>query len=170
MTGVTKTHNLIATNILLSLKVKLRNSGCKIYVSDVKVHVKSSNSFYYPDVVVECETSSKNEVFTETPVLIFEVLSKSTASIDRREKRLAYQSIDTLNAYVIVHQTRKQLEIYRRIDGMWTFEEMKSDTTPILVYRADLNLRLSLDEIYEDIEFNSASHLTVQEEADVYSW
>jgi Uma2 family endonuclease len=90
MTGVTKRHNIIAGNIYSILRAHVRGSQCRAYISDVKVRVEAANSFYYPDVMVSCEPFDHKSVFTSTPRLIVEVLSRSTAAIDRREKVLAY--------------------------------------------------------------------------------
>jgi Uma2 family endonuclease len=170
MSGATKSHNLIAANILTALKIRLKDKNCNVFISDVKVQVKSSNSFYYPDVFVECGTTDQSNLFSEAPKLIFEILSKSTASIDRREKRIAYQSIDSLQEYVIVHQTRKHLELYRREGENWTFDEITKDDTLCLKSCTELDLELPLREIYEGVDFNLVNHFHVQEDSEVYCW
>jgi Uma2 family endonuclease len=56
--------------------------------------------FYYPDVVVGCLASYHEPYYTETPLLVAEVLFDSTNAVDERAKRLAYQAIETLREYV----------------------------------------------------------------------
>src|SRR5271156_6653396 len=99
MTGATRRHNIIAGNIYSMLRSHVRGSRCRAYVSDVKVHVESTNSFYYPDVMVSCDAYDAKAVFTDHPLVIVEVLSRSTAAIDRREKVLAYRKIESLREY-----------------------------------------------------------------------
>src|ERR1700678_3274194 len=86
MTGSTLRHNIIASNIQSILRTHVRGSRCRAYIADVKVKVESTNSFYYPDVMVSCDKYDDKSVFTCNPELVVEVLSRSTAAIDRREK------------------------------------------------------------------------------------
>jgi len=83
--------------------------------------------FYYPDVVVACLPS--NDPYVETnPRLIIEVLSDSTERIDREEKRLAYQSITTLQEYVLVFQEHRKIQLYHRAGekGVWELYKVES--------------------------------------------
>lgn len=140
------------------------------YMTDVKVRVDALNSFYYPDIVVDCAKFDQSSVFTDTPVLIFEVLSQSTATTDRREKLVAYQSIDTLMEYVIVHQARKRLEVYRNAGDNWTVEELGGSESLTLNACPGCELAISMDEIYAGIEFDPPPQLQVREDVEVYMW
>ena len=75
--------------------------------------------------------------------------SPSTASTDRREKRVAYQSIPELSAYLIVDPDERHVEHYRRdSDGGWWVHEYRDDGT---INLPDLKLELTLDNIYEGL-------------------
>src|SRR5438477_4792045 len=54
MTGASRKHNLITTNILGSLWQQLKGKPCEVYPSDMRVRVPSANLYTYPDVVVVC--------------------------------------------------------------------------------------------------------------------
>jgi|AGTN01.1.fsa_nt_gi Uncharacterized protein conserved in cyanobacteria len=170
MTGGSKAHNIISLNIAMIIRAGLRDRGCAVYMSDVKVRVVALNSFYYPDVVIDCGAFDQASVYTDTPASIFEVLSKSTASTDRREKLIAYQNIPSLKEYVIVHQTRKRLEVYRNDESNWTVEEIGSDGMLIIEACPHHQITLSTDEIYAGIEFDERPDLQVREDVEVYSW
>ena len=172
MTGGTAGHNTISVNIVAALRNLLKGSGCKVFMSDMKVCVKAANCFYYPDVMVVCGNVAKDDVYTETPTAIFEVLSKSTAAVDRREKLVAYQMIPSLQSYVIVHQSRKRVEHYRRVDDDWTLQELTGDEELSLQCNADakLPLTLSMDDIYADLEFDEGPDLQVREDFEAYAW
>ena len=125
MTGTSKVHNLIVGNLAGILRNHLWGGPCQVYTSDIKV--QAGTRFYYPDVVVTCLPSDDPYVETN-PLLIIEVLSDSTERIDREEKRLAYQSIATLQEYVLVSQDRRKIQLYRRAgekDG-WSFISWKA--------------------------------------------
>lgn len=170
MTGGTIVHNLISTNIVRSLHAQLKGSGCRVYMADVKLRVEATNCFYYPDVMVECgATHDKSSVFIETPVLIFEVLSRSTASTDRREKLLSYQQIASLEAYIIVHQSRKRLEIYRRLSqDDWTIQHFGPAEVVELSWSNEKVVTVAVDEIYEDTIVEDSPDFQVSENIEVY--
>ena len=172
MTGGTSAHNIISLNIASTLRNLLKGSGCTVYINDMKVRANAANCFYYPDVMVVCRAINKSSVHTDTPTAIFEVLSKSTAAVDRREKLVAYQMIPSLQSYVIVHQSRKRVEHYRRVDEDWTFEELTGDAELMLECNANkkLSLTVSMDEIYADLEFDEGPDLKVREDVEVYAW
>lgn len=172
MTGGSKPHNIISLNIATALRARLKKErGCTVYMADIKVKVSAVNSFYYPDVMVECGAFDKTGVYVEQPIVLFEVLSKSTASTDRREKQIAYRQIPSLKQYVIIHQSRKRLEVSRRIgDDDWSIQELSGTETLVLDSCFDQPVSISMDEIYEDIDFDRRPDLLVKEEVEVYSW
>jgi Uma2 family endonuclease len=114
MVGASRAHNTIALNIASFLHAHLRGSSCQAFMADMKVRIERTDAFYYPDVVVTYEPGDNNALFLSAPSVIIEVLSPATENIDRREKRLAYQHLESLKEYVLVAQDKFQLEIYRR--------------------------------------------------------
>ena len=55
--------------------------------------------------------------------MIIEVLSKSTASFDRAEKFLSYQTLESIEEYVLVSQEKALVEQYvKREDGNWIYQ------------------------------------------------
>ncbi len=151
-------HNRIGGNILSALHAHLRGKKCEVFANAMKVHLEREKDewFYYPDVMVNCEPAGQHKYFCDTPAIIFEVLSKSTASLDRREKRLAYQSIPSLHTYVLVDQERCHAAIYRRTPAGWTHEVIELPGTAQLtpdhcVDLPEIELRLPLRTIYERV-------------------
>jgi Uma2 family endonuclease len=149
MTGTTVPHNVICTNIVGFLNRELRSSGCRAYQESIKVRVDSLNSFYYPDILVSCEPFDSKSVFLDKPILIMEVLSPSTAHIDRREKRLAYQMIPSLVEYAVVHQNRQLVELFRREAEKFELTHF-TEGKLILQSLPVGHLELPLSAIYED--------------------
>lgn len=168
MSGVTRRHNVIACNIYSLLRPHLRGGRCRAYVADVKVKVEPTNSFYYPDVMVSCDEYDDKSVFTDSPVLIAEVLSRSTATIDRREKVLAYRRLESLREYLIVHQRKKSVELHRKNkSGDWEIFEFGQSgelALEVLKYSPAGAIRISMDEIYEDVNVPSLDDGMVREE------
>jgi len=151
MTGANRRHNKIAGNIFAKLHSFLEGTRCTPFVHDMKVRVKVANCFYYPDVMVACDVAADDSVYTEEPVLIVEVLSASTATIDRREKLTNYLKIPTVREYLIVHQKRMQIECHRKCtDGSWIRTEYKHGDT-IIFESLPGQLTVSVDAIYRNV-------------------
>ena len=169
MAGGSAAHNVVALNIAMALRAKLQGKGCTVYISDMKVRIDDLNCFYYPDLMIDCGAFDKESVYTKTPSIIFEVLSRSTASTDRREKLVAYRHVVSVTHYVIVHQTRKRVEIFRKVDDEWTVQVIGSSESLELDI-CDDTVTISMNEIYADIEFDEGLDLQVREDAEIYSW
>jgi Uma2 family endonuclease len=74
MVGASANHERISVNVLRKFGNHLENTSCESFGSDMKVRVGSN--FYYPDVTVDCHFYDSEPYFTETPILIVEVLSR----------------------------------------------------------------------------------------------
>lgn len=114
MAGASKNHQRIVLNTSSALLIHLRDTPCEVFTSDIKVKV--ANNFFYPDVMVVCNDAISDAYYTESPSIIIEVLSKSTRKIDQTLKRRAYQSLPSLNEYVLIAQDFVDVEICRKIN------------------------------------------------------
>ncbi|MCT7994924.1 Uma2 family endonuclease [Laspinema olomoucense] len=153
MAGSSEEHNRIACNLCTYLITHLRGSGCKTFISDMKVKIQvaqgTGDIFYYPDVMVTCDEQDRDKFYKTHPCLLVEVLSPSTETIDRREKRLNYQSLASLQEYVLVSQDQMQVEVYRRkASGNWEIERLGPDDSLQL---NSVGLTLTLTEIYDEV-------------------
>jgi len=153
MSGASRKHNEVALGIYTRLKAKIKGGPCSVYAEAVKLHITTSLSefFYYPDVMVGCDPKDNHEYYLERPVILFEVLSPSTESIDRREKLLAYQAITSLEHYVIVAQEERRIEWLRRQENSWSVTVL-TDPADRLEFPGQ-GASLTLAEIYEGIVF-----------------
>lgn len=145
MAGASVLHNLIALALSSNLRAHLRGSPCRVFQSDMKVRV--GDDFYYPDVLVTCDKVDAHAYYQDAPALIVEVLSESTETRDRLEKRLAYQSISRLQEYVLVSQHKINVEIVRRAGEEWEIQTYDCGDT---VNFESIELELAIDAIYED--------------------
>lgn len=150
MAGESVAHNTIALNIASALRGKLRGGPCRVFIENVKLRLEVAREdiFYYPDVVVSCHPTGVDRLFVRLPTLVFEVLSPSTESIDRREKKMSYQQIATLDEYVIVAQERREVTIFRRANH-WVPETSTAPESAV-EFRS-IKQSLTLAEIYEDV-------------------
>lgn len=151
MSGPSRRHNLLATNLLRwAANAAAEQKHCQVFGSDMRVQVDARNSYYYPDVSACCDPTDRDELYVTSPCLIIEVLSPSTASIDRREKRASYATLPSLRDYIIVDQDRMRVELYRRENDGWAGYILNRPDD--LVDLSCLSLRLALGQIYERVE------------------
>jgi Uma2 family endonuclease len=146
-TGTTLRHSALIGNLAVTLRAHLRGGPCRVYFADIKVRVEAVDAFYYPDVVVTCEPYDPKRYVVAEPILIVEVLSHSTETIDRREKLAAYRRLETLREYLIVDQAQREVTVRRRDpQGRW-WQDIYGPDGSIHLDSVDLDLPLS--SIYE---------------------
>jgi Uma2 family endonuclease len=150
MAGASKEHNLIALNIYAALRHGLRGGPCRAFVSDIKVRLEALHDevFYYPDVMVACDPRDTHRLFACYPRILVEVSSPSTERLDRREKRWAYQNIETLEEYLIVSQERLEATVFRRAEN-WVPEVFTGQDETVSL--KSIGLALPLSTIYEGV-------------------
>ncbi len=159
MTGGTIPHNQVAVNRATLLKSHLRGKGCKVLTSNAKVSVKENGPFHYSNVSVTCDDRDRAaRQFIRFPVLIAEVLSRSTEAIDRGEKFKQYRRIEALREYLLINPNSMSLECYRLNErGNWElihyFIDSSQENTEIAsVHLTSVDLTFPLSLLYEDIE------------------
>lgn len=150
MAGESVPHNTIAGNIFASFRNKLRGSPCRAYFENVKLRllVAREDSYYYPDIVVSCHPTGVTPQFVLLPTLIVEVLSPSTESTDRREKKWNYLQMPTLEEYILVAQERREVTVFRRATG-WQ-GEIYTAPEAVVEFRS-VTQSTTVAEIYEDV-------------------
>jgi len=152
MSGATEAHNIICGNLHAVLHAFVKGTGCRVFMNDMKVNVEAADSFYYPDIMVTCEPFDAKCVFKNSPTLIAEVLSPSTKQIDRREKLVAYQQLNSLCNYILVHQNQALIEVYRRVSNdQWVLEKLQRMDELCLDAIAGKSLRIPVSTIYDDV-------------------
>jgi Uma2 family endonuclease len=88
------------------------------------------------------------------PTLIVEVVSPSTEAYDRGRKIEQYQSIDSLNQYLLVASERIHAHLFtRQPGGQWLLTSANSieDTMDL----ESVGCRITLRDSYDKVEFSS---------------
>lgn len=146
MAGAKASHNRIVGNVYRKIGNYLEQKSCQPYMSDMQVKIASK--YFYPDILVDCSNLSDDSTFTETPILIVEVLSKSTRRADETTKRMAYMQIPTLLEYVLIEQDFVQVEVMRKNRHWQSFKYYLDDD----IHFESINLTLKVEEIYERVQ------------------
>ncbi len=154
MPGASRQHNLIAGNIFGNIFIQFLDRTCEVYANDMRVKVSERGLYTYPDVVVVCDQPRFEDDHFDTllnPTVLVEVLSPSTENYDRQGKFLAYQTLESLQEYILVSQNLVNVEQYIRQEDKWI----------LYVYRlleeilniASIECKLALRSIYAKVKF-----------------
>jgi len=115
MAGGSERHDLAAGLIYELLAGAARAQGCRPFTSNRLVRTRGGTA-YYPDVMVACG-SAPHRLYETDPALLVEILSPSTAAIDRREKAVAYAEAASLRLLVLVDPDARRIELARPANG-----------------------------------------------------
>lgn len=155
-----RNHNHLMTNTSMAFADHLKNTNCEAFFSGLKVRIDDGNKYFYPDVMVTCEKTEGDSYFINSPRLIVEVLSKSTREYDSNLKREIYQTIPTLEEYVLIEQDRVEIIVFRKSD-QWrpTYYYIDDEIT-----FTSIDLTLPVLEIYQRVENQDMRDFANQQE------
>src|SRR5438094_230378 len=97
--GQTLGHCTITTNLLAALRQRLRGSGCRVFVTSVKVI--ADGTVRYPDVSVTCEAVNGKDDIVPDPAVVIEIVGPSTERVDRGRKKFDYFATPSIRQYAI---------------------------------------------------------------------
>ncbi|WP_420126055.1 Uma2 family endonuclease [Longimicrobium sp.] len=151
MAGAPRPHILIVHNLDREIGVRLLDSPCETYPTEMKVKVGASGRYVYPDLCVSCAPRFEdgNADVLLTPVLIIEVLSESTEKYDRGEKFTHYRRIESLREYVLFSQKECLVERYVRDGDFWQFNSV--DDLDASLELTSLGIKIPLRRIYAKV-------------------
>lgn len=155
MTGGTTNHHKLALNLATRLNLALDDLNYEVYIGDVKLWIPQYRQFTYPDVmVVEGEPVyySTNTTTVTNPLLIAEVLSKSTKDYDQGDKFLYYRSIPELKEYILIDQSQYYVMQYvKTAEHQWILTEYKTENAQLNL--STVKLQLSVQQLYKKVNF-----------------
>jgi Uma2 family endonuclease len=155
MTGGTPEHNEIASIFNAALRISLKGKPYGIFVADQRLWIPERQIYTYPDVMVAPRPIERQLGRTDTitnPVMIAEVLSKSTKNYDRDEKFSAYRTIPSFQEYLLIDQYSIHVEKYCKADAFrWIFTEYNDPES--LLSLSSIALEIRLADLYESVEF-----------------
>lgn len=152
MSGGSKRHALIASNLNTELGLQFRKRACFVFGSDMRLAILTKRHGRYPDLSLVCGQPEFYQGDTLTnPTVLAEVLSKSTEAKDRGEKAEEYRSLPSLQEYLLIAQDRYHVEHYiRQSDQRWLLTEYKELHETVQL--TSINCQLKLADIYDKWE------------------
>ncbi len=147
MAGGTRAHAQLQRNLAITIGGALRGSPCEFLGSDFQLHL--TTTVRYPDGIVVCDRGNPKDRGTTLPVIVFEVLSPSTAGTDRIAKAQEYQATASVQHYVMLEQDRVGAMVLSRSDQGWTAKVLSHGGVLALT---ELGIQVALEELYEGVE------------------
>ncbi len=155
MTGGSTNHNRIALNLGSELNFAFKQQDYEVFMGDVRLWIPDKQIYTYPDVMVikgEVEYFSNRTDTITNPVIIAEVLSKSTQGYDRKAKFADYRTIPSFQEYLLIDQTRIYVEHFAKTGAKrWELREYNAEDETISL--SSVALEISLKDLYNKVNF-----------------
>jgi Uma2 family endonuclease len=149
MTGGTAEHSVIASNLVAALDRRLGAGPCRAFRGDVKIVV--AENVRYPDAMVTCSPVPRGTDIIPDPVVVFEVLSASTARTDRTIKNAEYRATASIQHYVMLEQLAAAATVFARAGDDWIGRLVTGIDAELDL--PTIGIRIPFAEIYARIEF-----------------
>lgn len=161
MAGAKANHNRITGNFFALLWGALADKPCEPFSSDMLLKT-AENQYRYPDIMVVCDENEENDDYVRgNPILIVEVLSKSTRRQDKTEKRNEYIALPSLQEYILIEQDIAEIEIQRR-RNQWQPEYFYLGQDIVL---ESVDVTVSVEEIYQRVDNGDVESYLITKEA-----
>ncbi len=148
MVGSTEAHGVIQANLLRAIGNRLIGTPCRVIGSDNFTRV--SGSLRLPDALVICRGIQNRSRVVTDPAAVFEILSESTAHVDRFAKAREYWGTPSIQHYVMIEQDRVGAVILSRGADTWTREAIDGGGNLDL---PAIGVTLNLADLYDGLTF-----------------
>jgi Uma2 family endonuclease len=149
-------HNIITANISAAMIIAFDqlDKNYVVFSSDQKIYFPSLDEGVYADALAVSERPlywDDEKLLLINPIVVVEVLSKSTQKYDRTGKFDKYKTLESIREYVLIRQDTCYAEVwYQQEPGLWkeTIIKNLSDKMPL----QSIGIELSIQRIYRNVE------------------
>lgn len=151
-TDASNRHDDIVVNIVAAIAQRLRGSRYRAFTGRGSVET-FPGQIRRPDIGIDCGPRIPTNYKAGNPVVIFEVLSRSTRNFDRFRKIEEYKSLPSLQHIVFVEPDRPRIVAWSRRDEADAWLETTLDGVAATLLLPAVGIDLPLGEIYDGIDF-----------------
>jgi Uma2 family endonuclease len=148
--GAREAHADIQANLITALRNRLRGRECRAYGADMMVSV--DGSFRYPDALIVCGPRRSQRLIALDPVVVFEIVSESTAATDRLKKNLEYRNTPSIQRDVIIEQTVVGAEVFTRAGSDWVGRVQDAGS---ILDIPEAGITVPVDELYDGLTLSA---------------
>ena len=148
-------HNIISANITAAMIIAFEQleKNYVVFSSDQKIYFPSLNVGSYADALAVAERPiywDDEELLLINPIIVVEVLSKSTQNYDRTGKFDKYKTLESIRDYVLIRQDKCYAEVWHQEEpGLWQ-ETIIQDLSSKLSLQS-VGIEISMQRIYKNI-------------------
>src|ERR1039458_4765650 len=155
MGGGTAEHDTIGNNLRAALHAQMRGKPCRSHGPDLKVRAGTGGR--YPDALIDCGPRVTGALQAQEPVVVFEVLSKSTGWIDQTLKLRDYDATPEIRYYVLISQDEQRAMVYTRdkAGGLGVQSAVLLEGVDASIELPEFGLALPFVALYEGLELVS---------------
>jgi Uma2 family endonuclease len=153
MTDGTEARAEIQVALLTAVGTRLNRPPCRIVGSELKLVMVGS--VRYPDAMILCSPRQSRRSTVGDPIIVFEILSDSTARVDMIQKNGEYRASPSIQRYVILEQDRDAAIVFSRKGEDWVSEIVAGENAMLRL--PEIEIEFPLGELYRDIELAQAS-------------
>ena len=141
-------HQKVLGELFGQLWLFLKGKPCDVYVAPFGVRLfENEDTAFEPDIVVICDKSKLDRIYTGAPDLVIEILSPSTARMDKLHKFRKYQKAG-VKEYWIVDAEDNYIQASVLKDGSYiTTMHGAEDIAPVTVLDG---CEINLADVFED--------------------
>ncbi len=155
MAGGSVNHNQIITNVISQLNQTHPHHKCRSFATELKLWIEELDLFTYPDLMIVCDKpqfyTSRTDIILN-PLIIIEVLSKSTEAYDRGKKFQFYRSLPSFQEYILIDQYSIHIDqFYTDAQGKWILTDY-NDSKSILKL-TKIEFEIPLEKTYHLVDF-----------------
>ena len=147
MTGARVAHDRIVRRALSAFERALAGKPCEPFTADIAVRIPSGQ-VRRPDMTIDCGAPSDDQTCASEPVLIVEVLSRSTQH-DLIRKLIEYKTVPSVRYVLTLDPDRVAATFHERIDQDRWRESAFVGPETILPFEA-IGVTLPLRIFYDD--------------------
>jgi Uma2 family endonuclease len=146
--SASRLHQIIAANVIFLLKGALLNNPSWEVLPRLGLKVSDINR-PEPDIMIrpKREPAGESGRDCDDAVVLFEILSPSTANRDLRWKRKAYALLPSVSDYAVIAQDAVEVVVYERKTG---FAERRLESAGAALELTSIGVTLPLADIYRD--------------------
>lgn len=145
-------HGVLALRLGARIDAGLaRRRPCRAGTEAGILHPDRADMFFVADVAATCAPREPRRQYMQDPILLVEVLSRTTERHDRRIKVPAYQQIASVQEILLIDSEARYAELHRRQGEQWIIQLVIGVAGVIPL--ASVGIEISMSELYEGFVF-----------------
>lgn len=155
--GSDRWHNLIVSNVAIGLGSRMHGHKNEIYISNMRVKLRSG-VICYPDLAIVAGEPSFTDQRSDTllnPTVIVDIFSSQSDSLEKTRKLESFLEMESIKEALLIKQDEMRIEHYARQNQKQWIYRIYNERDDV-VSLDSVNCKISLQEIYANIKFRHA--------------